>query len=334
MRETRPPTVMEDNSCGHLLGTALPALTLESTSGPADPSELAADLLVLFIYPHATGLPQAPVPGWELIPGARGCTAQSCAFRDQHDRLRDLGATLAGLSVQSVAEQRQFADRVGLRYPLLSDPERRLGAALGLPTFSAGGRTFYERLALIARDRRIVQVFYPVRKAERNASEVVEWLERETPRALSARVGVREAKGDDLPRLEDLLAGAGLSRADLLAAGSTYWLAEHGGEAIGVVGAEWGDGVGLLRSVAVRDEWRRRGCGRRLVTEVLAAARRRGCRAVYLFSTGATEYWPRLGFREVAVDEAVAALPDAPQVAEYRRLGTLCCERAWVHTLE
>jgi peroxiredoxin len=161
-----------------LIGATLPELTFESTAGPVALSELADDLLVLFIYPHATGLPKPPVPGWESIPGARGCTAQSCAFRDEHARLRELGATLAGLSVQRVDEQRRFAARVGLTYPLLSDAERRLGTALALPTFSAGGRTFYRRLTLIARGRRIVNVFYPVAAPERNAAEVVAWIAR------------------------------------------------------------------------------------------------------------------------------------------------------------
>ena len=172
-----PPALPDDGACDHLLGAALPALTLESTTGPVDLAELGAHLLVLFVYPHATGLPEAPVPGWELIPGARGCTAQSCAFRDQHDRLTDLGAALAGLSVQTAEEQRQFAARVGLRYPLLSDPARRLAAPLALPTFTAGGRAFYRRLTLIARGQSVVKVFYPVCEPERNAADVVAWLE-------------------------------------------------------------------------------------------------------------------------------------------------------------
>jgi peroxiredoxin len=112
-----------------------------------------------------------------LIPGARGCTAQSCAFRDEHDRLTKLGATLAGLSVQTVAEQREFAARVGLHYRLISDPALELAAALELPTFTAGGRTFYTRLTLVADRGRIVKVFYPVAEPERNASDVADWLE-------------------------------------------------------------------------------------------------------------------------------------------------------------
>ena len=159
-----------------LVGRALPALTLQSTAGRVDVAELGTDLLVLFIYPHATGLPDAPVPGWHLIPGARGCTAQSCAFQAQHERLSNLGAALAGLSAQAVDEQREFAARIGLHYPLISDPERKLAAALGLPTFAAGGRTFYERLTVVASGGRVASVFYPVVEPERNAADVVDSL--------------------------------------------------------------------------------------------------------------------------------------------------------------
>jgi peroxiredoxin len=167
----------DDGASDHLAGAALPALAFDSTAGRVDLAELAADLLVLFIYPHATGLPDAPAPGWDLIPGARGCTAQSCAFRDQHDHLTDLGATLAGLSVQTVEEQRMFAARTAVRYRLISDPERRLADALTLPTFTVSGQTFYKRLTLIAKQASIVKVFYPVILPEQNADDVVEWVE-------------------------------------------------------------------------------------------------------------------------------------------------------------
>jgi peroxiredoxin len=172
-----PPGPADDGAGGHLIGTALPPLRLESTAGRVVLDGLAAGRLVLFIYPHATGLPDAPVPGWELIPGALGCTAQSCGFRDEHQALTGLGARLAGLSVQTVDEQRQFGARVGLRYPLISDPQRKLAAALGLPTFTTAGKTFYKRLTLIAAQGRVVKVFYPVLAPGRNAADVREWLE-------------------------------------------------------------------------------------------------------------------------------------------------------------
>jgi peroxiredoxin len=174
-----PPSAVPDDRAGQrVVGAAVPPLTLGSTVGREDLAELAAHLLVLFVYPHATGLPDAPVSDWDLIPGARGCTAEACGFRDHHDRLRDLGAAVAGLSVQTVDEQRAFAARVGIHYPLISDPALELEARLGLPTFTAGGRTFYRRLTLIAREGRIVKIFSPVLKPERNAADVAAWLSR------------------------------------------------------------------------------------------------------------------------------------------------------------
>jgi len=171
-----PPRIDADLA-DSLSGEPLPKLTLDSTAGPVDLAKLARDLLVLFIYPHATGLPDAPVPGWDSVPGARGCTAESCAFRDAHDRFTEVGATLAGLSVQEVDEQRRFAARVGLRYRLISDPTRRLAVALGLPTFTLSGVTFYRRLTLIAAQGRIAKTFYPIADPERHASAVLEWLQ-------------------------------------------------------------------------------------------------------------------------------------------------------------
>lgn len=163
---------------GSLLGRPVPQLTLESTWGPVDLADLGAAKLVLFIYPHATGLPDAPVAGWDLVPGARGCTAQSCAFRDSQQDLEGLGAMIAGLSVQTVDEQRAFAERVGVRYRLISDPALRLALVLGLPTFEVSGRTFYRRITLLVRAGRIAHVIYPIPEPERNAADVMAWLER------------------------------------------------------------------------------------------------------------------------------------------------------------
>ena len=176
--EPDAPSALADGGVAErLLGTAFPALALESTGGPVNLAELSAGLLVLFVYPHATGLPDAPIPTWDLIPGARGCTAEACAFRDHQDRLRSLGAEIGGLSVQTVEEQRQFAVRVGLHYRLISDPKRQLVGSLGLPTFTADGQTFYKRLTLIGRGGRVVKVFGPVLEPERHAADVALWLE-------------------------------------------------------------------------------------------------------------------------------------------------------------
>lgn len=167
-----------DRDVQSLVGQPVPSLQLDSTEGPVDLADLAAGLLVLFLYPHATGRPDEPVPGWDSIPGARGCTAQSCAFRDAHGRFADLGATLAGLSAQAASEQREFATRVGLHYRLVADPRLELADALGLPTFAASGRSFYTRLTLVARARTLERVFFPVTRPEENAADVLAWLER------------------------------------------------------------------------------------------------------------------------------------------------------------
>jgi peroxiredoxin len=161
----------------HLPGKRIPPLRLDSTKGPVGLSSLAERRLVLFIYPYATGFSDPPVADWDSIPGARGCTAQSCGFRDQHARLDELGTELAGLSVQTVDDQRDFAKRVRLHYRLISDPTRALEAGLGLPTFTAGGRNFYRRLTLVAEHGVIVKVFDPAHAPAENASEVVRWLE-------------------------------------------------------------------------------------------------------------------------------------------------------------
>lgn len=161
----------------HLVGQRVPALRLESTQGWVLLGSLAERRLVLFIYPHATGLPEPPVPAWDSIPGARGCTAQSCGFRDHHARLSELEAEVAGLSAQAVAEQKEFAELVSLHYPLISDPAFALQAALGLPTFTAGSRRFYRRVTLIAEGAVIVKAFDPIAAPAENAAEVVRWLE-------------------------------------------------------------------------------------------------------------------------------------------------------------
>jgi peroxiredoxin len=168
---------VDDGAAGHLVGMQVPALGFPATTGgERDLAELAAGTLVLYIYPR-TGVPGVPLPaGWDAIPGARGCTPQACGFRDHHAELTALGATVAGLSAQSPAEQAEAAERLHLPFPLLSDPARRLGSALSLPTFEADGATLYRRLTLVARAGRVVTTFYPVFPPDANAEEVMAWL--------------------------------------------------------------------------------------------------------------------------------------------------------------
>jgi peroxiredoxin len=155
----------------------MPSVTLQATAGdPVDLAAAAADTLVLYCYPR-TGRPGEPLPpGWDAFPGARGCTPQACGFRDRSEEIARHGARVHGLSGQTLAEQREFANRVGLGYPLLSDPEFALAAALALPTFELDGSRYYRRLTLIARHGTIARVFYPVFPPDRNATDVQTWL--------------------------------------------------------------------------------------------------------------------------------------------------------------
>jgi len=172
------PVPADDGAADHLEGAEMPALSLPSTSvGSVDLRTAANGTLVLYVYPR-TGRPGEPLPeGWDDIPGARGCTPQSCAFRDHFGRLRELGADVLGMSAQALPDQVEFAKRVGLPYPVLSDPELELADALTLPTFDVAGMTLYRRLTLITRAGRIVKAFYPVFPPDRNAADVVAWLE-------------------------------------------------------------------------------------------------------------------------------------------------------------
>jgi peroxiredoxin len=174
------PEPVDDGAAEHLKGARLPSVVLPASRGEAiDLSAPEPGTLVLYCYPR-TGRPGEALPhGWDQIPGARGCTPQSCAFRDHFPELESLGARVLGLSAQASEEQREFAERVGLPYPLLSDPDLRLAEALTLPTFTVEGLHLYRRLTLIARDGGIAKVFYPVFPPDRNAADVVDWLSSE-----------------------------------------------------------------------------------------------------------------------------------------------------------
>ena len=163
------PIPEDDGAADHLVGMELPALGLESSQG----SVTVRDFDVIYVYPRS-GRPGVPLlPGWDEKPGARGCTPQSCGFRDLYP---ELGVPVAGLSAQTLDDQLEFADRNRMPFPIIADPERRLGAALGLPTFEIAGFTLYKRLTLVAENARIVKVFYPVFPPDRNAGDVLEYL--------------------------------------------------------------------------------------------------------------------------------------------------------------
>jgi peroxiredoxin len=164
------PVPEDDGAADHLVGLELPSLVLESSLGPVD----VCDFSVIYIYPRS-GRPGVPLlPGWDETPGARGCTPQSCAFRDLYP---ELGVPVAGLSAQTLDDQLEFAERNGMPFPVIADPERKLGEVLSLPTFEIAGHTLYRRLTLVAEHGRIVKVFYPVFPPDANAGQVLAFLQ-------------------------------------------------------------------------------------------------------------------------------------------------------------
>jgi peroxiredoxin len=170
------PVPVDDGAADHLPGALLPAVQLASTQGLVDLGALAARRLVLFVFPRI-GRPDDPNPeGWDEIPGARGCTQQSCGFRDRLAEFDRADYSVAGLSAQSTEVLMEAALRLQLRYPLLSDPDLLLGSNPGLPTFEIPTETLYRRLALVVERRRIRKVFYPVFPPQDNAARVLEWM--------------------------------------------------------------------------------------------------------------------------------------------------------------
>jgi peroxiredoxin len=166
------PVPINDGAADHLAGLELPDLTLASSLGDVN----VRDFDVLYLYPRS-GRPGVPMlPGWDETPGARGCTPQSCGFRDAHAELQALGVRVAGLSAQTLDDQLEFAERNEMPFPVIADPERKLGAARNLPTFEIAGLTLYKRLTLVVEDARVVKVFYPVFPPDANAGDVLRWL--------------------------------------------------------------------------------------------------------------------------------------------------------------
>jgi peroxiredoxin len=171
------PIPQDDGAARHLAGMKLPDLALAATSGPVVNLSKLNGRAVLYIYPR-TGVPGVDPPeGWDAIPGARGCTPQSCSFRDHFAALKALGVShLFGLSTQDTAYQREAVERLHLPFPLLSDADLKFARALDLPTFSAAGMTLLKRMALVAADGTIVKTFYPVFPPDKNAADVIAWL--------------------------------------------------------------------------------------------------------------------------------------------------------------
>ncbi len=173
------PVPVDDGACDHLPGLPMPSVRLPSTAGRmVDLAALTAPRTVIYCYPM-TGVPGKPLPeDWDMIPGARGCTPQACAFRDHHRELAELGAEVYGLSTQTTGYQREMAERLHLPFEVLSDAGFAFVDALRLPTFEVDGMRLVKRLTLIVRERRIEKVFYPVFPPNESADRVLDWLRR------------------------------------------------------------------------------------------------------------------------------------------------------------
>lgn len=174
---SRLPIPKDDGAAAHLMGLNLPSIPLTATSGANIDLAKLIGVTVVYVYPM-TGRPGVPLPeGWDMIPGARGCSPQSCAFRDHLAELRALGVShLFGLSSQETNYKLEAATRLHLPFPLLSDANFTLTDTLRLPTFEVEGTRLLKRLTMIIADGKIRHVFYPVFPPDKNAEEVMRWL--------------------------------------------------------------------------------------------------------------------------------------------------------------
>ena len=171
------PVPEDDGACDHIAGTPLPDISLLSTANRVVRlSGIAQRLTILFFYPR-TGRPGEPIPvGWDEIPGARGCTPQSCGFRDVYNEFKSLGAEVFGVSTQTTEYQQELVERIHLPYEILSDSEFELTEALKLPTFQFNGMRLLKRTAWVTERGKILKVFYPVFPPNENANQVLSWL--------------------------------------------------------------------------------------------------------------------------------------------------------------
>jgi len=170
------PIPQDDGAADHLLGMRLPKILLTTTAGKQMNLGEIPGRLVVYCYPM-TGQPNVALPdGWDQIPGARGCTPQSCSFRDHYQELQMLGAEVVGLSVQSTEYQQEMADRLHLPFPVVSDMDYQFQRELQLPTFVAAGMTLLKRITLIANDGVIEAVHYPIFPSDSDPAWVINHL--------------------------------------------------------------------------------------------------------------------------------------------------------------
>jgi peroxiredoxin len=172
------PVPVDDGGATHLPGMTLPDIALPATDGRSvSLAGLGPGRTVIYAYPR-TGRPGEPslVDDWDLIPGARGCTPETCGFRDHHAELRQAGAEVFGLSTQDSKYQRELVQRLHLPFAILSDAELKLTRAMRLPSFQVAGQTLLKRLTFVIHEGRIERVWYPVFPPDRHADDVLAWM--------------------------------------------------------------------------------------------------------------------------------------------------------------
>jgi peroxiredoxin len=171
------PEPKDDGACRHLTGRRIPSIALAATDGASVDLSKLHGWSVVYCYPR-TGRPdRPPAPGWDAIPGARGCTPQTCGYRDHYQEIRELGVDeVFGLSTQDTAYQQELVERLHLPFRILSDRALELTHALKLPTFAVEGETLVKRLTLIVHEGVIEHVFYPVFPPDTSAPTVIHWL--------------------------------------------------------------------------------------------------------------------------------------------------------------
>jgi peroxiredoxin len=171
------PVPLDDGACDHLPGMRVPDIALKSTSGRAvSLAQANPGRWIVYAYPR-TGTPDKQVPSnWDSIPGARGCTPQSCSMRDHYREVKSLGADIFGLSTQTTEYQKEMTGRLHLPFEVLSDVDLKLTHALNLPTFEFDGMTLIKRLTFVVKDGKIEKVFYPVFPPDQHGEQIVAWL--------------------------------------------------------------------------------------------------------------------------------------------------------------
>ena len=177
--ETMPedlPRPIDDGACDHLIGMKLPDIDLLATDGSVVNLSAQKRKTVVYCYPM-TGKPGIPLPeGWDEIPGARGCTPQSCSFRDHHSELSALGADVFGLSAQNTEYQREMVERLHLPFLVLSDANFKFCEVMRLPTFEVSGMRLLKRVTMIAENNSVIGVHYPIFPSDSDANWVIDQL--------------------------------------------------------------------------------------------------------------------------------------------------------------